>query len=153
MSRIEVFLPTGDDTTSSSMVQVYKFLSKHSSVLTLVREEHAYVFCPDLTALTNLLVSRHLSLSALSLPLAVIQKTPAPSPPPLWPPELATLTSSSPILASSPHSTEECLVQGKHHGLHCKPRYWIRPEDCRPERWLVSEGDHWYPSKNCVAAF
>lgn len=73
MGQIEVFLLTGHDTTSLGMVKVYHLLSKHSSVLTLAREEHASVFCPDLVALTTLLMSSPLSLNEPPLTFAVIQ--------------------------------------------------------------------------------
>ncbi|KAL8848214.1 MAG: hypothetical protein Q9221_006732 [Calogaya cf. arnoldii] len=44
--------------------------------------------------------------------------------------------------------TENCMVWGDHYGTHYNPRYWLRPSEFLPERFLVAEDDPLHPPKN-----
>lgn len=153
MSQIKILLFAGHDTTSSSAVYMFHFLSKHPSVLARVQEEHESVFGPNITALPTILSSHPYILNDLPLTLAVIKETLR-----LFPPA-ASIRAGQPdfFLSSSTTNTrlptEKCLVWSDHHGLHHNPRYWVRPEEFLPERWLVSEGDPLYPVKDAWRPF
>ena len=153
MSQIKTFLLAGHDTTSSSTVYVYHLLAKHPFVLALVQEEHSSVFGPTITALPAILASNPYILNELPVTLAVIKETLR-----LFPPG-ATVRAGQPdffLFSSSTKtsfSTEKCVVWSNHYGLHRNPRYWVRPDDFLPERWLVSEGDPLYPVKDAWRPF
>ncbi|KAL8744557.1 MAG: hypothetical protein Q9190_003216 [Brigantiaea leucoxantha] len=44
--------------------------------------------------------------------------------------------------------TQNCLIWSDHCGTHYNPRFWVRPEECIPERFLTSDGNEIYPPKN-----
>lgn len=153
MSQIKVFLFAGHDTISASAVYVYHLLSKYQSILALVQEEHKNVFGPNIDALPTILASNPYTLNELPFTLAVIKETLR-----LFPPAASARCGQSDFFLSSPSNntrfpTEKCLVWSNHHGLHRNPRYWIRPEEFLPERWLVSEGDPLYPAKDAWRPF
>ena len=153
MSQIKIFLLAGHDTTSASAVYMYHLLAKHPSILALVQEEHSSVFGPTITALPTILASNPYTLNELPVTLAVIKETLR-----LFPPA-ASVRAGQPgfLLFSSgtkiPFPTEKCLVWSNHYGLHRNPRYWVRPDEFLPERWLVSEGDPLYPVKDAWRPF
>ena len=153
MSQIKIFLLAGHDTTSASAVYMYHLLAKHPSILALVQEEHSSVFGPDITALPTILASNPYTLNELPVTLAIIKETLR-----LFPPA-ATVRAGQPdffLLSSrteTPFPTEKCLIWSNHYGLHRNPRYWVRPDEFLPERWLVSEGDPLYPVKDAWRPF
>ena len=49
--------------------------------------------------------------------------------------------------------THHCVIWGDHYGTHHNPRYWARPEDFLPERFLVPEGDERSPPKHAWRPF
>ena len=153
ISQIKVFLLAGQDTTSATAVYIHHLLSKRPSILTLVQEEHTSVFGPDVTALPTLLISNPHSLNRLPFTLAVIKETLR-----LFSPAATARAGQPDFFLSSPSTstrfpTEKCLVWASHHGLHHNPRYWVRPEEFLPERWLASEGDPLYPAKDAWRPF
>lgn len=153
MSQIKIFIFAGHDTVSSSACYAYHLLSKHQSVLALVQEEHKTVFGPNIDALPTILASNPYTLNELPLTLAVIKETLR-----LFPPAASVRCGQSDFFLSSPISdtrfpTEECLIWSDHHGLHRNPRYWVRPNEFLPERWLVSENDPLYPVKDAWRPF
>ena len=153
MSQIKVFLLAGHDTVAASAIYSFHLLSKHPSILALVQKEHTSVFGPDVTALPNLLASNPYIHQKLPFTLAVIKETLR-----LFPPAGAGRAGEPDFFLSSPSTktrfpTEKCLVWGSHHGLQRNPRYWVRPEEFLPERWLVSEGDDLYPAKDAWRPF
>lgn len=153
MSQIKAFIFAGHDTTSASVVYVYHLLSKHPSILALVQEEHKTAFGPNIEALPTLLASNPHALNELPVTLAVIKETLR-----LFPPAASARGGQPDFFLSCPSNntrlpTEECLVWSNHHGLHRNPRYWVRPEEFLPERWLVSEGDPLYPIKDAWRPF
>ena len=153
ISQIKTFLFAGHDTTAATAVYMYHLLAKHPSILALIQEEHSSVFGPTITALPTILASNPYTLNELPVTLAVIKETLR-----LFPPA-ATVRAGQPdffLFSSStktPFPTEKCLVWSNHYGLHRNPRYWVRPDDFLPERWLVSEGDPLYPVKDAWRPF
>ena len=152
-SQIKLFIFAGHDTTSATAVYVYHLLSKHPSVLALVQEEHNSVFGPDLVALPTIMASDPHTLNQLTVTLAVIKETLR-----LFPPGASVRIGQSDYLLSSPNintlfPTERSLLWSDHYALHHNPRYWVRPEEFLPERWLVGEGDPLYPVKDAWRPF
>lgn len=153
MSQIKVFLLAGHDTTSASAVYMYHLLAKHPSILALVQEEHLSVFGPNTAALPTILASNPYTLNEIPVTLAVIKETLR-----LFAPA-ATVRAGQPdffLFGSDGKTlfpTEKCLVWSNHYGLHRNPRYWVRPDEFLPERWLVGEGDPLYPVKDAWRPF
>ena len=153
MSQIKMFLLAGHDTTSASAVYMYHLLSRHPSIRALVQEEHSSVFGPNISALPTILTSNPYTLNELPVTLAVIKETlrlfsPAGSAR-AGQPDFFLFSSST----KTPFPTEKCLIWSNHYALHRNPRYWVRPEEFLPERWLVSEGDPLYPGKDAWRPF
>lgn len=148
MTQIKIILFAGHDTTAASAVYMYHLLSRHPSILARVQEEHNSVFGPDITALPTILASNPYILNELPYTLAFIKETLRFFAP------ISSIRAGQPdfFLSSPRHSTrfptENCLVWSNHQALHCNPRYWVRPEEFLPERWLVSECDPLYPIKD-----
>ena len=152
-SQIRIFLFAGHDTTSASAVYVYHLLSKHPSVLALVQEEHNSIFGPDIDALPAILATAPHELNQLPVTLAVIKETLR-----LFPPAASARAGQKDFLLTSPDinipfPTENCLVWSDHTALHHSARYWVRPEEFLPERWLVGEDDTLYPMKDAWRPF
>ena len=153
MSQIRVFLFAGHDTTSASAVYMYHLLAKHQSILALVQEEHDSVLGPNIIALpTNIISNPHI-LNELPITLAVIKETLR-----LFPPAATARAGQPDFFLSSSRTnarfpTDKFLVWGNHQALHSNPRYWVRPDEFLPERWLVSEGDPLYPVKDAWRPF
>ena len=153
ISQIKMFFLAGHDTTSASAVYMYHLLAKHPSILTRVQEEHNFVFGPTISALPTILASNPYTLNELPVTLAVIKETLR-----LFPPA-ATVRAGQPdffLFSSSTKTsfpTEKCLVWSTHYGLHRNPRYWVRPDEFLPERWLVSEDDPLHPVKDAWRPF
>ena len=153
MSQIKIFLLAGHDTTSASAVYVYHLLAKHPSILALVQEEHNSIFGPNITALPTILASKPYTLNELPVTLAIIKETLR-----LFPPGGAARAGQPDFFLFSSSSktafpTENFLIWSNHYALHRNPRYWVRPDEFLPERWLVSEGDPLYPVKDSWRPF
>ena len=153
MNQIKIFLFAGHDTTSASAVYMYHVLSKHPSILARVQAEHNSVFGPDLTALPIILASNPHKLNELPITLAVIKETLR-----FFPPAASVRLGQPDFFLSSSTTnirfpTEKCMIWSNHQGVQRNPRYWVRPEEFLPERWLVSEGDPLYPTKDAWRPF
>ena len=150
--QIRILILAGHDTTASSLVYTYYLLSKHPSILSQLQEEHKSVFGPDIAALPTILASTPHILNKLPVTLAVIKETLR-----LFPPAIVARSGQPGFFLSSSTNTrfptEKCMVWGSQHGLQRNPRYWPRPEEFLPDRWLVSEGDPLYPTKDAWRPF
>jgi cytochrome P450 len=150
-NQIRLFLFAGNDTTSSTIVYMFHFLSKNPHALTKLQEEHDLIFGSGTDAATKLRETPVL-LNQCKYTLAVIKETLR-----LCPPSDslrqgrvgATLTDKQ----GNVYPTDGLKVTIMHRFVHRHPRYWPRPEEFLPERWLptVKPGDELYVAPNTGA--
>jgi cytochrome P450 len=150
MAQIKLFIFAGHDTTSAGAIFTYHLLTQHPEVLADVRAEHDDVLGSDVDLAASRLSSKPSLLNQLPYTLAVIKESLR-----IYP-TVAALRDGQPDFFISSDSgqslpTDRCVVWGDHYGTHHNPRYWARPEEFLPERWLVPEGDELYPPKKCMA--
>lgn len=152
IAQIKLFIFAGHDTTSIGAVCTYHVLAKKPSALARVRAEHDSVFGPDTSEAPYVLASNPQLLKQLTFTLACIKEAMR-----LYP-LVAALRQGQPqyFLNSASGTqlpTENCMVWGNHYGVHHNPRFWPRPEEFLPERWLALEGDPLHPYKNAWRNF
>lgn len=152
MAQIKLFIFAGHDTTSAGAIFTYHLLTQHPEVLADVRAEHDDVLGSDVDLAASRLSSKPSLLNQLQYTLAVIKESLR-----IYP-TVAALRDGQPDFFISSDSgqslpTDRCVVWGDHYGTHHNPRYWARPEEFLPERWLVPEGDELYPPKNAWRPF
>ena len=153
INQIRILFLAGHDTTSASIVYTYHFLFKNPSALALIREEHNKVFGPDVNAVPAILASTPHVINDMPYTLAVFKETLR-----LFPPAAASREGEPGFFLSSPSfsarfPTEGCLVWGSHYTLFRNSKYWVRPDEFLPERWLVGEDDPLYPIKDAWRPF
>lgn len=142
--QVRLFLFAGTDTTASTMVYVFYTLSKHNDWLCKIREEHSQVFGPNLAEAAKLLKETPSLLSKCQLTLAVIKETLR-----LFPPA-GSVRSNQPgaIITDrkgNQHSLDYLHTTISHHCLHYNQRFWPRPTEFLPERFLVGPESELYP--------
>lgn len=145
-SQMRFFLLAGYDTTGSTLVYVFHLLSLHPEVLQRVRREHDAVLGVDCEGAAAFISKNPHVLNRIPLTTAVIKETLR-----LYPPASTVRKGSEgfylhnregnderggsfPLPPRLP--TEGCVIFANHHGLHHNPRYWERPEDFIPGRFL-----------------
>ncbi|KAL9121047.1 MAG: hypothetical protein Q9187_002391, partial [Circinaria calcarea] len=147
MSQVKLFLFSGHDTTSSSMCYIFYLLSVHSSVLERVRKEHSQVLgCSGLDQKIEMIERDPFILNQIPYTVAVIKESLR-----LFPVVSSTRGGEPGFDIQDTEGrffpTDGFLVWSISQALHRDPRYWHRPDDFLPERWLVSAGDPLYPIK------
>ncbi|KAK1722700.1 cytochrome P450 [Colletotrichum acutatum] len=155
-SQIKFMMLAGYDTTGSSIVFMTNLLSQHPEVLARVRAEHDDVFGPDLGATAGLIASQPKLLNQLPYTTAVIKESLR-----IYPPGATqrlgnrdfnvfieassdaakTHPGEKSVAALEPLPTEKCNVYVSHYAIHHNPRYWFRPSEFLPDRWLVKGKD------------
>lgn len=152
IAQIKLFIFAGHDTTSAGAIFTYHLLTQHPKILAKVRAEHDSVFGFNIAAAASLLSAKPTLLNQLPYTLAVIKESLR-----IYPTVAALRDGQADFYISSESGkslpTNHCLVWGDHYGTHHNPRYWARPEEFLPERFLVSEGDELYPPKNAWRPF
>ncbi|EQB53508.1 hypothetical protein CGLO_06756 [Colletotrichum gloeosporioides Cg-14] len=151
-SQIKFMMLAGYDTTGSSIVFMTHLLSKHPEVLARVRAEHDDVLGPDISAAPKLIAANPKLLNLLPYTTAVIKESLR-----FYPPG-ATSRYGNPdfhIVIESPNlggksdvaggtlalPTDKIVCMAIHHGIHHNPRYWERPHEFIPERFLEKTKD------------
>ena len=151
-SQLKVFVFAGHDTTASTICYIYHNLWRSPSALDRIREEHNFVFGKSIEAAESMIENDPHILNALPFTIAVIKETLR-----LFPVVTTTRQGVPDFILTDLEGrnfpTDKCLVWGNHHGLHRNPRYWPKPDEFIPERWLVAEGDPLHPSKNAWRPF
>ncbi len=146
-SQLKLFVFAGHDTTASTICYVYHNLWQSPSALAQMREEHDSVFRSSIEDAEMMIENDPHILNALTFTIAVIKETLR-----LFPVVTTTRQGVADVILIDSEGrqfpTDKCLVWGNHHGLHRNPRYWPKPDQFLPQRWLVAEGDPLHPIKN-----
>ncbi|KAF5869938.1 putative afln vera monooxygenase protein [Botrytis fragariae] len=127
--QIRLFVFSGHDSLSSTICYVYHLLSKNVEAMQKVREEHDLVFGKQIDGETLRLFPA--ASSSRQGYLGV------------------TLYDEQGTACPTKHAV--CFID--HVGMHRAPRYWVRPEEFLPERWLVDPGHELYPVKGAWRPF
>lgn len=150
--QIRLFVFAGHDSTSSTICYVLHLLSKDSTVLARLRAEHDAVLGRDRSAAHSLLTSQPQLTKSLVYTNAVTKEalrlfTPAGSSRGGKP--NVSLTNDEGV----PCPTANAMVWMVHVEMHRSPKYWVRPDEFIPDRWLVEPGHELYPMKGAWRSF
>ncbi|KAH4606103.1 hypothetical protein HBH82_110960 [Parastagonospora nodorum] len=144
-TQIRLFIFAGNDSTSSTIVYAHHMLHKHPGAMARLRREHDEVF--GSTDAAAQLKEKPALINKCRYTLAIIKEVIR-----LFPPAGAVRGTRHGVSIqdqndrSYPVSHLESMIL---HGiLHRHPRYWVRPDDFLPERWLVDAGHELYPPQN-----
>jgi cytochrome P450 len=154
ISQLRMFLYTGHDTTSSTLLYCLLLLSRHSEALAKVRAEHELVFGTDHS--TDHLLKRIQTdptlLNHLPYTLAVTKEVLR-----IFPPAGSMRLGRSDLTLSDEeghqYPTEGCNIWVLMLAMHNSPSVFIEAEKFLPERWLVGPEDPLYPKKASFRAF
>lgn len=148
-NQIRMFIFAGNDSTSSSIVYVYHCLSMYPEALTRLRQEHDHVFGTTRSA-AALLKENPTLLNHCRYTLAVIKETLR-----LYPPASSLRQGAAGVSITDRlgnlYPTADLGATIMHRFVHVNPRFWPRPEEFLPERWLVEPGHELYTSPNTGA--
>ncbi|KAI1387325.1 uncharacterized protein F4822DRAFT_430081 [Hypoxylon trugodes] len=163
IANLKIFLFAGHDTTASTICFMVKLLQDNHGCLEKLRAEHDEVLSSDAGRAMQVLKSSPHLLHQLPYTLGIIKETLR-----LYP-LAATVRETYPGFSLTAHDiadrTTEYPMEGfglwvSALGIQRHPRYWHRPNDFVPERWLVSDGplrpanNAWIPfslgPRNCI---
>lgn len=145
-NQMRFLLLAGYDTTGAAITYVLHMLSKHPKVLARVREEHRHILGPNVSSAAQQLREDPHLVNCVPYTIAVIKETLR-----MYPPTstirngkrgVYLVDNEGPAGSVTLLPTEGCMVFGNHHGLHHNPRYWVNPEEFRPERFLVASTEN-----------
>lgn len=149
VSQTRLFILAGNDSTSTTIVYCYHLLSKHPEALAKIQNEHDEVFGPDQDS-AALLKSNPTILNQCKYTLAVIKETLR-----LFPAASSLRDGCAGVSITDKdgrtYPTEGLAVTLMHHFIHRNPRFWPRPTEFIPERWLVEPGHELYVSQSTGA--
>ncbi|KAJ8058265.1 hypothetical protein OCU04_012460 [Sclerotinia nivalis] len=159
--QIRLFVFSGHDSLSSTICHIYHLLSKNSEAMRKVREEHDHVFGKEIDGASKILKTKPHLANDLPYTTAVIKETlrlfPAASSSRQGYPGI-TLYDDQGTACPTNHAV--CFID--HVGMRRAPKYWVKPEEFLPQRWMVDSGHELYPMKcawrpfeygprNCIA--
>ncbi|KAG9241616.1 sterigmatocystin biosynthesis P450 monooxygenase StcS [Calycina marina] len=151
--QTRLFLFAGHDSTSSTICFCIYFLANNPKALKTLRAEHDLVFGKDWTSSSQLLLeSPHLA-NELPYTSAVIKEAMR-----LFPAASGIRAGSAGVsivdeVGNSCPTDEHTSIYSIHQITHVAPKYWPRPNDFLPERWLVEPGHELYPPKGAWRPF
>lgn len=151
-AQLRMFFFAGYDSTSSTMISCCYMIWKHPEVLAKLRAEHDAVFGRNIAACPGMIAAKPSILNSLPYTLAVIKEALR-----LFPPANGIRKSHKDLVLKdrdgNEYATEGCLVQMNHYSIHRNPKYWPRPTEFLPERFLVGPDDELYPAKGAWRTF
>ena len=143
--NMRMLLFAGHDSTGSTISYCYYLLSQNPTALARLRAEHDSVFGTDISAAASAISNSPHLLNQIPYTNAVIKETLR-----LFPPassirqgaEGADLVDEE----GNHYPTGNCMIYILHLIIQRDPKYWVRPEEFLPERWLVGPEDPLYPN-------
>lgn len=153
-SQLRMFLYSGHDTTSSTLLYCFYLLSTHPSILSKVREEHDTVFGTDFSIenIRQVITKDAHHLNQIPYTSAVLKEVLR-----IYPPAGSMREGRRDFTIvdeeGNRYPTEGCNVWTLSLVLHHRPEVFIRPEEFLPQRWLVGAEDPLYPAKGSWRAF
>ncbi len=150
--QIRLFVFAGHDSTSSTICYIFYLLAKNPEALSRLRAEHDTVLGADPSAAQALLASQPQLTNSLLYTNAVTKEA------------LRLFTPAGCSRAGKPNvsltndegnqcPTADAMVWMVHVEMHRSPKYWVRPDEFIPERWLVEAGHELYPMKGAWRSF
>ena len=150
--QIRLFVFVGHDSTSSTICYCFHLLSKNPDALARIRAEHDSVFGTDVSAVSSLLILRPHLINSLPYTTGVIKETLR-----LFPPASAMRQGNQNVDLTDDQGnicpTDGAMVWVLHNRMQRSAKYWVRPDEFLPERWLVEPGHELYPVKNAWRPF
>lgn len=151
--QIRLFVFTGHDSTSSTICYAVHLLSQNPDALKGIRSEHDEILGKDTTKASDLLEKNPQLLNDLPYTTAVIKEVLR-----LFPPAASSRQGKPGASIHDDHGTvcptdDVIMIWTIHVELHRSPKYWKRPDDFVPERWLVGPTDELFPAKDAWRAF
>jgi cytochrome P450 len=150
--QIRLFVFAGHDSTSSTICYCFHLLSKHPEALARIRAEHDSIFGPDISTVSETLTSKPHLANDLPYTTAIIKETLR-----LYPPASSSRQGFKGVSLVDDEGTicptDHVVCFMDHSGMHRAPKYWVRPDDFLPERWLVEPGHELYPMKGAWRPF
>lgn len=144
-SQMRFLLLAGYDTTGSSLVYLVHLLSRHPRVLARVRRELDNVLGPDVSYAASRMSQLPHLIHRVPYTTAVIKETLR-----LYPPASSVRRGKEGFFLQDREPghdrlpdlpTAGFILFSNHHALHRNPRYWHRPRDFLPERFLDEGGE------------
>ncbi|KAI0201397.1 cytochrome P450 [Astrocystis sublimbata] len=152
--QLRMFLYAGHDTTSSTLLYCFLFLSQHPEALSKLRAEHDEIFGNDfsITSCVEQIEEDPTLLNQIPYTLAVIKEVLR-----IFPPAGSLRNGRKDIVLvdeeGQQYPTENCHIWTLSLAMHHHPRNFPNSEDSVPERWLVGPKDPLHPSKGAWRAF
>ena len=150
--QIRLFFFAGHDSTSSTICYILHLLSTNPSSLAYLRAEHDRVFGPDPSNVSTILSLKPQLVKSLAYTQAIIKESLR-----LFTPAASTRAGNPRVSLASDTGTSlptaSAIVFIVHVEMHRSAKYWPRPDDFIPERWLVRPGHELYPQKGAWRAF
>ncbi|KAI4137964.1 MAG: hypothetical protein LQ341_004885, partial [Variospora aurantia] len=151
--QIRLFLFTGHDSTSSTICYAFHLLSQNPDTLSRIRSEHDKVLGKDCSKASAGLEGNPKLLHELSYTTAVIKEVLR-----LYPPAASSRQGKPGAFINDDHgracpTDDVVMIFNIHVELHRNPKYWKRPQQFLPERWLVEPTHELYPVKDAWRAF
>ena len=148
--QIRLFVFVGYDSTSSTICYIFHLLATNPEARSRLCAEHDTVFGEDPAKVQSLLETRPQLTDLLLYTTAIIKET------------LRLFTPAGSTRAGKPHvdiiddagnhcPTDDATILFSHVEMHRSPKYWVRPDEFLPERWLVDPGHGLYPMKGAVS--
>lgn len=141
--NIRLLLFAGHDSTGSAISWCYYLLSKNPSALEKLVQEHDSIFGTDIKVVSDLIKENSILLNQLPYTTAVIKETLR-----LFPPASSIRHGMEGVdlvdEEGNIYPTENCMVYILHLPIQHDPKYWVRPKEFLPERWLAQPGDELY---------
>ena len=151
--QIRLFLFAGHDSTSSTICFCAYFLGKNTEALARIREEHDQVFGKDLSTFSGTLIKKPHLANELPYTSAVIKESmrlfPAASGIRQGSAGVSLVDEAGNLCPTDEHTS----IYSIHQITQVAPKYWPRPNEFLPERWLVEPGHELYPPKGAWRPF
>jgi cytochrome P450 len=153
ISQMKMFIFAGHETTASTLCFVYHLLWTHPDALANVRKELDDIVGPDESATAEKIAASPQLLYQLPYMSAVIKETLR-----LYPPIGTARMSKGEFFLTHPETgnrypTAGYIIFGCSVAEQHDAKFFPRPDDFIPERWMAPEGDPMYVRKNTYRPF